>query len=622
MNTETFAALATGAEPAGGAAVGEAIGATAAAGVATALIALLISWHRSGRIDWLARAAAAARRATGLPEWAALPVLVLNASLLTAVLGMYWDISLHIDNGRDPGPLANPAHYLILVGLYGVLLAGVLSAALAADRPSRTAISLGAGWWAPVGGALIAVCGAFALSGFPLDDLWHRLFGQDVTLWGPTHLMLIGGASLATLGALALQSEAIGELGRDPESSRRGAFVVLRRSLLAGSFLVALSTFQGEFDFGVPQFREVLQPVLIMLAAGIGLVTARIYLGRGGALMAVLGFLVIRGLVALMVGVVWGQTTPHFPLYLAEAVLVEAAFAGAARRSPVATGTVAGVLIGTIGLAAEWGWSHVWMPLPWTASLLPEAAIAGFVTAVAAGALGGFIGGSLRGPTRAYGRPRLTRGARQAALAALLVLVAVIAWGLPMASDGPASARVTLTDVPSAEGRAVQATIRVAPRDSLEGANFANVTAWQGGGRVLSDLRGVAPGVYRTTEPIPVHDGWKAMVRVQTGDSLVAVPIYMPRDSAIPAPEVPARPAFTRSFVRDVEVLQREQKDDVPGGLKLIAYLAVGGIAAAMIALIGWALLRLEGGAGPRRSKRVRNVSETSGSLAGTPSPR
>ena len=39
---------------------------------------------------------------------------------------MYWDISLHIDNGRDPGPLANPAHYLILIGLYGVLLSGVL----------------------------------------------------------------------------------------------------------------------------------------------------------------------------------------------------------------------------------------------------------------------------------------------------------------------------------------------------------------------------------------------------------------------------------------------------------------------------------------------------------------
>jgi len=130
MGAMTFVGQATGGEPAGGAALGEAIGATAAAGVATALIAVLIAGHRSGRIDWLARAGRGAQRLTGLPAWAALPLTLLNASLLTAVLGMYWDISLHIDNGRDPGPLANPAHYLILLGLYGVLLSGVLSAAL------------------------------------------------------------------------------------------------------------------------------------------------------------------------------------------------------------------------------------------------------------------------------------------------------------------------------------------------------------------------------------------------------------------------------------------------------------------------------------------------------------
>ena len=177
--------------------------------------------------------------------------------------------------------------------------------------------------------------------------MWHRLFGQDVTLWGPTHLMLIGGASLATLGAMALQSEAIGTLGRDPERDHPRPLLLLRRGLLAGSFLVALSTFQGEFDFSVPQFREVLHPVLIMLAAGIGLVTARIYLGRGGALLAVLGFVLIRGFITLMVGEVWGQTLPHFPLYIAEALLVEAAFARAGTRSPVATGAMAGALIGT-----------------------------------------------------------------------------------------------------------------------------------------------------------------------------------------------------------------------------------------------------------------------------------
>jgi hypothetical protein len=614
MKTPSFLAQATGDEPAGGAAIGEAIGATAAAGVATALLAVLIAGHRSGRIDWLARAGRFTERLTGLPAWAALPSTLLSVSLLTAVLGMYWDISLHIDNGRDAGPLANPAHYLILLGLYGVLLAGVLTAALAGDRPSRTAVSVGGGWWAPVGGVLIVACGAFALSGFPLDDMWHRLFGQDVTLWGPTHLMLIGGASLATLGAMALVSEAIGRLGHDPERDHPRLLLMLRRGLLVGSFLVALSTFQGEFDFSVPQFRQVLHPILIMMAAGIGLVTARLYLGRGGALLAVLGFVLIRGLIAVMVGPVWGQTTPHFPLYLVEALLVEAAFARAGGRSPVATGAIAGALIGTIGLAAEWGWSHVWMPLPWPESLLPEAAIAGFVTAVAAGAVGGFIGGALVRPMERSGTiglpehpaPRLGRAAHRAALAAFLVIVGVIAWGLPISSDGPARAAVTLTEVPDADGRAVQAAVRFAPRDSIEDAHFANVTAWQGGGSVVSELEEVRPGVYRTSEPIPVHDYWKALLRVHTGDSLVGVPVYLPRDRAIPAPEVPAEASFTRPFVRDIEILQREKKEDVPGGLTLLAYLTVGAITAALIALIAWALVRLEGaGEAPRRPSRT-----------------
>ncbi|MEA2454054.1 MAG: hypothetical protein QOI45_316 [Thermoleophilaceae bacterium] len=618
MKTMAFVAQATGDEPAGGAAIGEALGATAAAGVATALIAVLIAGHRSGRIDWLARAARFTERLTGLPGWAALPLTLLNASLLTAVLGMYWDISLHIDNGRDAGPLANPAHYLILVGLYGVLLSGVLSAALAGERPTRTAVRVGSGWWAPIGGVVIVVCGAFALSGFPLDDMWHRIFGQDVTLWGPTHLMLIGGASLATLGAMALQSEAIGALGRDPERHHPRLLLVLRRGLLAGSFLVALSTFQGEFDFSVPQFRLVLHPILIMLAAGIALVTARVYLGRGGALLAVLGFVLIRGFIALMVGEVWGQTTPHFPLYLVEALLVEAAFVRGGGRSPVATGAIAGALIGTVGLAAEWGWSHVWMPLPWPDSLLPEAAIAGFVTAVAAGAVGGFVGGALARPMEQAPelglpegpRPLLGRGARRAALASFLVLVAVIAWGLPISSDGPTSAKVILTEVPSRDGRAVQATIAFRPPDAVEDAHFANVTAWQGGGSVVSKLKEIRPGVYRTTKPIPVHGGWKALLRVHTGDSLVGVPIYLPRDRAIPAPEVPASPSFTRPFVRDVKILQREQKAGVAGGLKLAAYLTVGSIAAGLIALIAWALLRLEGaGPRPRRPRTARRTS-------------
>jgi hypothetical protein len=614
-------AQSTGKEPAGGAAIGEAIGATAGALVATAIVIVLIRGHRNGTIGALNSFGKWAERQTGLPAWASVPSILLGVSLLVAVLGMYWDISLHIDNGRDPGPLANPAHYLILVGLYGVLVAGVLSMALAGtERPTKTAIHLGGDWWAPVGGLMMAACGAFALAGFPLDDMWHRLFGQDVTLWGPTHLMLIGGASLATLGGMVLTGEGITTIGRDPEREGTPWVYHVRRGLLVGGFLVALSTFQAEFDFGVPQFREIYQPILIMLAAGIGLVSTRLYIGRGGALLAVAGYIVIRGFLTIMVGGVWGETTPHFPLYIVEALIVEAVFARAGGRSPVVNGAIAGVLIGTIGLAAEWAWTHIWMPIPWNDSLLPEAAIAGIVTAVAAGAVGGFIGGSLVGRsgvllTREDGR-RLGRGDRRAALVGGLVLMAVIAWALPMSTSGPERAQVALQDAQSGgPGRHVSATIRLDPRESVDDPEFINVTAWQGGGSVLDPLEKVDQGVYKTTEPIPVYGGWKATMRIQQGDALISMPLFMPKDEAIPAKEVPAKPEFTRGFLADHEVLQRERKEGVSGALTLIAYLTVLAIALALIALITWSLLRLDRGEGrsPRRGRFDRQEPAPAG---------
>src|SRR2546421_6115773 len=309
-------ALAAGSPPAGGAAIGQVIAATLGATVATFALLWVISAHRSGRIAWLGRLAGLGERLTGLPGWASIPASVLGGSLLIAVFGMYWDISLHLDNGRDPGPLANPAHYFILLGLFGVLFAGVAAIALPLRRPNAAAVRLPNGWYAPVGGVLIAVCGSISLLAFPLDDIWHRLFGQDVTLWGPTHLLLIGGASFSIIGAWILHVEGESTRTRSGPARRRAR---AREFILAGSFLVGLSTFQAEFDFAVPQFRLVCHPILLMLAAGIGLVVARVRLGRGGALGAVAVFLVIRGVLALLVGPIFGQTTPHFPLYIVEA---------------------------------------------------------------------------------------------------------------------------------------------------------------------------------------------------------------------------------------------------------------------------------------------------------------
>src|SRR4051794_1895774 len=151
--------------PAGGAALDQVAIASGMASVATAILLFAIFGYRNGKGRTLRRVAAFSERASGLPAWAALPAGLAGGSLLVALLGMYWDISLHIDQGRDPGPLANPAHYLILVGLYGVFAAGCLSLALPEEKPGAAAIRITKDWYVPVGGVLLAACAGFALLG-------------------------------------------------------------------------------------------------------------------------------------------------------------------------------------------------------------------------------------------------------------------------------------------------------------------------------------------------------------------------------------------------------------------------------------------------------------------------
>ena len=374
--------IAQGSEPAGGAAVGQVAIATAGATLLTAALMYLGMGHRSGKVTLLGSWATFSERVSGLPGWAALPSGIGAVSLLTAVFGMYWDIALHIGVGRDEGPLANPAHYFILAGLFGIFSAGFLAMVLPKKRPSATAVRITDDWYAPLGGVLVCACGAFSLLGFPLDDVWHRLFGQDVTLWGPTHLMLIGGAAMTLVGMAVLLVEGL-RASEDPGQPlrERDWTTKLRAVGLSGGFLIGLSTFQAEFDFGVPQFRFVFQPMLIMLAAGVGLVAVRQWGGRGTALGAVGFFILVRGGLALIVGPVLGETTPHLPLYIVSALVVEAIALWVPRERPLAFGLWSGLGIGTAGLASEWAWSHAWMPIPWPAELVPEAIVLGVLTA-------------------------------------------------------------------------------------------------------------------------------------------------------------------------------------------------------------------------------------------------
>jgi len=406
--------------------------------------------------------------------------------------------------------------------------------------------------------------------------------------------MLIGGAAMTLVGIAVLSVEGIRANSSAETPIEELLHTKMARAVaLTGGLMLGLSTFQAEFDFGVPQFQLVFQPLLLMVAAGVGLVLARAYAGPGAALGAAGFFILLRGVLALAIGPVLGQTTPHFPLYIVEAAVVEAVALFVSTQKPLRFGLVSGIGIGTVGLAAEWAWSHLWMPLPWPESAFPEAAVIGFAAAIAGATIGAWIGTHLS-PVPLERSPQL----RRAALCSAAVLAALVGYGLYTPTQHGVSAQVGLREVGGPAGREVEATVKVDPPDAAADADWFDVTAWQGGGLVVAPLERTGPGTYRTTEPIPVHGNWKAMIRLHDDNSLTALPVFLPRDEAIPVGEVAAPPHFTRAFSDEHQLLQREAKDGAPL-LVALAYSTVAAVTLSLLVLLAWALHRLAVGMRP-----------------------
>ena len=144
--------------PARGAGLNQVIGLSIAAMIISAVM-LYVGWaHRAHRITWLNTVAERLGHKFNRPPWVALTILVFTTSIICALFGFIWDVSWHIGNGRDPGPLANPAHYFIIIGLFGIFVAGMLAVVIPFDKPGPAAVRITRNWYAPVGGILMAGC--------------------------------------------------------------------------------------------------------------------------------------------------------------------------------------------------------------------------------------------------------------------------------------------------------------------------------------------------------------------------------------------------------------------------------------------------------------------------------
>jgi hypothetical protein len=564
--------------------------------IAAMVITLLMLWvgyaHRTHRITWLARIADKLGQIFHRPSWVALPVLVYTTSIICALFGFIWDVSWHIGNGRDPGPLANPAHYFIIIGLFGIFLGGMTAIVLPFDRPGPAAVRITRNWHAPVGGVLMAGCGLYAMTGFPLDDIWHRIFGQDVTLWGPTHLMMIGGACFSLFAVLMLEREGEAKEGDDVH---HGVFITFLRYLSFGGMFIGLSVYQIEYDFGVEQFRLVLQPMMIAFAAAVAAIAARITMGRGAAMISALFAIALRGGVALIVGPILGAPINWFPLYLGPAVVVELLALTPLLKRPLVFGAIAGLGVGTAGLWLESLWIGTVYHYPWPVSMWGEALAMAVPVAVLAGLCGALFGMVLTGqrlPSRPIGISIV--------VVTVLAVGGAVANGLHIVVPQQDSATITLTDLPSAAGqRMVSADVQLTRPDMVgTQPDWVTILSWQGRmenqrGLVIDRLERVGPGHYRSTQPVPVWGSWKTLLRVQDGYTMTGVPIYEPADDAIPAPEVPALSSIQRPFVQEVTILQRERDQNAPAWLFTAGSILVLIFTLMVIAGLTWGAGRL-----------------------------
>ncbi len=162
---------------------------------------------------------------------------------LVAGWGTQWDIQWHLRIGRDsfwiPPHLMTYSGVTVLVLVsFGVLAWTSARALGGADRQPGMVRVIGVtgtrGYHLAAWGIALTVLAA------PIDDLWHRLFGLDVTLWSPPHLLgLLGG--LINAGACWL----IAQEAYPKDSRARLAAIVLAGALVYAGIGLASSRGSG-----------------------------------------------------------------------------------------------------------------------------------------------------------------------------------------------------------------------------------------------------------------------------------------------------------------------------------------------------------------------------------------
>jgi hypothetical protein len=559
-------------------------------------VAGLFAYGRPSERPWpllrpLSRIPNGIERLTGVPGWAGVSIGTALYGLLVAGQGFYSDVAWHIALGRDDQLLTAP-HSGILLGLV-MILGGAVLGTIVATFDGVDGVKVGA-LRVPRSLVPLWALGLGAVAGFPLDEVWHQEYGVDVTMWSPTHMLMILGATFTGVAAWLVLAESGVRATDGPWG--RGLHLVCGWLSVQG-----LLAPQGEFTFGVPQFNLLFSPILVCLAAGLGLVAFRLVHGRWW----LLGFVVVNFFLQFSGFLDFGGDdspveTRFGATFLASAAVVElvAWLAGTADRTRFAL--LSGLGIGTIGRAGEYAWnSDAWQP--WTGNLFPEALVLGVVAATGAAVLGATLARALERDRAGAALPRSLVLAAAAGCIAVLVV--------PMRRPtGDVEAALRLE--PAGEGL-VTVVATLTPANAAEDASWFQATAWQGGGLELADMEPTGrPGEYRSEEPVPVTGKWKTLVRLHRGAEMMAVPVFLPADPEIDEVEIPAVDRTAR-FATERDYLLRETHDG-SSWLSPVVHLGLAAVAAGWALAFTFAVARLAPpSGGPPTAGRRQRAADT-----------
>jgi hypothetical protein len=174
---------------------------------------------------------------------------VLWSLLLSKIVtgwGVQWDIQWHVVIGRDSFWI--PPHLMTYSGVTAIVILSFGMLAWDTWRGSGSVQVLGLsssrGFHLAAWGIAVTILAA------PIDDLWHRLFGIDVTIWSPPHLMGILGAVINGWGCLIIANEVYPRAG----AARLAAMVLTGAGLYGSLHLVVDPSFRIAYLYGGVRF--------------------------------------------------------------------------------------------------------------------------------------------------------------------------------------------------------------------------------------------------------------------------------------------------------------------------------------------------------------------------------